>query len=339
MRRFIISLSLFALFMSACSMQTNTEKNTPATGKQEKTNDSRALTFDADSAYHFVEKQVSFGPRIPNTPEHTACGDYLTFKLKEYGAVVTEQRADLKAYDNTILKARNIIGSFLPEAPERILLCAHWDTRPYSDNDPDPSNHHQPVMGANDGASGVAVLLEIARQLQKKLPAIGVDIIFFDAEDHGAPYFYKGVNNGEETWCLGSQYWAANPHIPDYKAKFGILLDMVGSPTATFYKEGYSMQMAPLIVEKIWKEALSMGKGGLFVNGTGGTITDDHLFVMRGRDFPCIDIIDFNPHTTGFGSYWHTINDTMEEIDRETLKSVGEVVLSVIYSQQSSKKK
>ena len=320
------------LLVTACSMK-GSDKAAQASDPERIQNHS-VVSFNADSAYLFVEQQVLFGARMLNTPEHVACGDYLVAKLKAFGAEVTEQHADLIAYDNTVLKARNIIGSYLPNASERILLCAHWDTRPFSDNDPDPDNHHTPVMGANDGASGVGVLLEIARQLQVKAPYVGVDIIFFDAEDNGAPYFYNGPQQGENTWCLGSQYWAKNPHVSDYNALFGILLDMVGAPDATFYKEGYSMQMAGKIVERVWTKAMELGKGGLFVNGKGGHIVDDHLAVMEGRRFPCINIIDFKPHTTGFGHYWHTVNDTMENIDRATLKSVGEVVLSVVYDQK-----
>lgn len=338
MFRFLSFFPFFVFSLLACNMQ-NTEK----TSSKENINDHHAIkkdpvAFNGDSAYNFVKAQVAFGPRVPNTSAHISCGDYLRDKLKTFGATVTEQLAELKAYDNSILKARNIIGSFLPEANDRILLCAHWDSRPYADNDTDPSNHKTPISGANDGASGVGVLLEIARQLQQKLPSVGVDIIFFDAEDYGTPYFHEGKSDSETTWCLGSQYWAANPHVPNYKAEFGILLDMVGAPSANFYKEGYSMQMAPHIVEKVWSKAFSMGKGGLFINGSGGTITDDHLFVMKGRNFPCIDIIDFNPYTTGFGPYWHTIHDTMDAVDKETLKSVGEVVLSIIYEQQPKQK-
>ena len=333
MRKFIYYFILFCLPVTACNMKAGQKENTEKTPVWQQTE----VHFDADSAYHFVDKQVQFGPRIPNTPQHTACGDYLSAKLKEFGAEVIEQRAGLKAYDGKILKARNIIGSYLPEASERILLCAHWDTRPFADNDPDPANHRMPVMGANDGASGVGVLLEVARQLQRRLPEVGVDIIFFDAEDNGTPYFYDGVETEGNTWCLGSQYWAKNPHTPNYRAQFGILLDMVGAPDATFYKEGYSVQMAGSVVEKLWSKAAAMGKGSLFINGKGGYITDDHVAVMEGRRFPCIDIIDFDPHAQGFGHYWHTVNDTMENVDRSTLKSVGEVVLAVIYDQGKKK--
>ena len=147
----------------------------------------KAPDFDADSAYQYVNAQVAFRPRVLNTPQHVACGNYLAAKLEKFGAKVTNQYADLLRYDGVILKARNIIGSYKPENKKRVLLFAHWDTRPWADNDPNEQNHHTPILGANDGASGVGVLLEIARLLGQQQPELGVDIIFFDAEDYGAP--------------------------------------------------------------------------------------------------------------------------------------------------------
>lgn len=166
--------------------------------------------FNADSAYTYVQAQADFGPRVPNTDAHRACGDYLAAKLEQFGAKVYNQYADLVAYDNTILKARNIIGAYNPDSRRRVLLCAHWDSRPYADEDKDPAKHQTPILGVNDGASGVGVLLEVARQLQQQAPAIGIDIIFFDAEDYGTPTFYKGRYK-PDTWCLGSQYWGRVP--------------------------------------------------------------------------------------------------------------------------------
>ena len=287
--------------------------------------------FNADSAYTYVANQVNFGPRVPNTAAHKACGNYLSAELKRFGAKVFEQETILTAYNKTQLQAKNIIGSFSPEKNKRILLFAHWDTRPFADEDPDPANHYKPIDGADDGASGVGVLLEIARQIGQQEPNAGIDIIFFDAEDYGTHAHEKsGVAN---TWCLGSQFWAKNPHVPNYRAEYGILLDMVGSKNATFFKEGISMYYAAPIVEKVWNTARSLGYGKYFINANGGTITDDHQYVIQGRNIPSIDIINFDPETdTGFGSYWHTMNDTMENIDHETLKAVGQTVLEVIYN-------
>ncbi len=287
--------------------------------------------FNADSAYAQVAKQVSFGPRVPNSDAHKACGDYLIGELNRFGAQLFVQETILTAYDGTRLNARNIIGSYNPENKKRVLLFAHWDTRPYADHDPDPANHHTPIDGADDGASGVGVLLEIARQLNRQAPGIGIDIIFFDAEDYGEPAFAR--TNSMETWyCLGSRFWAKNPHVRNYKADYGILLDMVGSKGATFFKEGYSVQYAAPIVEKVWKTARDLGYGKYFINAEAGAITDDHLFVIEGRGIPSIDIIRLEQDGVhGFAPYWHTLNDTMENISRETLQAVGQTVLEVIY--------
>ncbi|MEZ7913249.1 MAG: M28 family peptidase [Macellibacteroides fermentans] len=287
--------------------------------------------FDADSAWVFVENQVKFGPRVPNSEAHVACGNYLTSELKRFGAQVYEQEATLTAYNGTQLKAKNIIGSYNPENSKRVLLFAHWDSRPYADHDKDPANQMKPIDGADDGASGVGVLLEMARQFSIKSPAIGIDIIFFDAEDYGTPEFVKEYK--ENTWCLGAQFWAKNPHVKGYKADFGILLDMVGAKNASFFKEATSMRYAPQIVEEVWSTARDLGYGKFFINAEGGAITDDHQYVILGRNIPCIDIIYTDPESdNGFGPHWHTQNDTMDNIDRETLKAVGQTVLQVVYN-------
>lgn len=292
----------------------------------------KAPDFDADSAYQYVKAQVDFGPRMPNTQQHVACGNYIAGKLAEFGAKVTNQFVDLPAYDGTLLKARNIIGSYKPETKKRIALFAHWDTRPWADNDPEDKNHHTPILGANDGASGVGVLLEIARLIQQQQPELGIDLIFFDAEDYGAPQFYKGEHK-EEYWCLGSQYWARSPHVQGYNARFGILLDMVGGKDATFLKEYYSEQYAKGVNKKVWKKANDSGYGRYFVNETSGPVTDDHVFVNRIAGIPTIDIIP-NDEIHGFGPTWHTVNDNMDIIDRSTLKAVGQTVLNVIYNEK-----
>lgn len=320
---------LLATAMISCS-QSNSSSPVAADASQTKQTSTPA--FDADSAWLYVETQVKFGPRVPNTAAHVACGNYLSSELKRFGATVFEQEATLTAYDNTQLKAKNIIGSYNPDNTKRILLFAHWDCRPYSDHDPDPANHRKPIDGADDGASGVGVLLEIARHLSEKDPGVGVDIIFFDAEDYGIPEFED--SNKADTWCLGTQFWAKNPHVKGYKADFGILLDMVGAKGATFFKELTSLHNAPNIVEEVWSTARDLGYGKYFINLPGGPITDDHQYVISGRNIPCIDIINYDPEKeTGFGDYWHTQNDTMDNIDRETLKAVGQTILEVVYNQ------
>ena len=267
--------------------------------------------FNADSAYAFITAQCDFGPRVPGTEAHRLTGDYLAGKLRGYGAVVTEQRMELTTFDGTGIDARNIIGEFNPSASRRILLLAHWDCRPWADNDPKVENRKRPVPGANDGASGVGVLLEVARQMSLKQPSVGIDILFVDAEDWG------DSGGGEETWALGTQYWTKNPHKLGYRPMFGILLDMVGAEDARFAREYFSMQYARGIVDEVWKIAQESGYGNYFSNEYGGAVTDDHVFVNRAG-IPCIDIIDQNNSTgTGFFEEWHTISDTPAVISKE----------------------
>ena len=289
-------------------------------------------TFNADSAYHYTAQQVAFGPRVPNSEAHRQCGDWLAQTLERFGAKVTSQHVTLRAYDGTVLAARNIIGSYKPETRKRVLLCAHWDSRPWADADPDPKNHRTPILGANDGASGVGVLLEIARQLQAQPTDIGVDIIFFDAEDYGEHAADDEPTDGI-AWCLGSQYWARVPHTEGYMARFGILLDMVGGRDARFHREGLSDYFACDIVDKVWAAAHASGNGSYFPYAEGGQITDDHLPINQLARIPCIDIIGHYPET-GFAPTWHTMDDTMENIDPAVLRAAGQTVMQVIYNER-----
>lgn len=290
--------------------------------------------FNADSAYQYVKQQVDFGPRVPNSAAHVACGDYLASELERHGAVVTSQYADLQAYTGTILKARNIIGSFQPENKKRVLLLAHWDSRPWADADPDPSKHRTPILGANDGASGVGVLLEMARLFGQQQPNIGVDIMFVDAEDYGS-HAQDDTYAGEESWCLGTQYWARNPHVPGYNARYGILLDMVGGQQPTFYREYTSERYAKGVNQKVWNMAKKLGYGNYFIDQRGGAALDDHVFVNQIANIPTIDIIPHDP--TGrysFDPNWHTLKDDMSNINPATLGAVGAVVTHVIYNEK-----
>lgn len=320
-------LTAFMLF-SAFSCGSNSSR-TSATDEPEKKIDVQVPPFNADSAYKYVQAQVDFGPRVPNTPAHVACGDYLAGQLEAYGAKVTNQYVDLPAFDGTLLKARNIIGSFKPESKKRIALFAHWDTRPWADNDPDKKNHKTPVVGANDGASGVGVLLEIARLISLQQPELGIDIILFDAEDWG-------TSGSEDSWALGAQHWARHPHVPNYNARFGILLDMVGGKNATFYKEYYSEYYAKDVNRKVWKKAKQLGHSRLFIDEDGGGTTDDHLYVNRIAKIKTIDIVPHHPEceASSFGPTWHTVNDDMENIDPATLQAVGHTVVEVIYNEK-----
>ena len=292
--------------------------------------------FDADSAYNFVAQQVAFGPRVPGTATHRKCGSYLVEKLRSYGAEVLTQEVALKAYNGDTFKACNIIAQFQPQKEERIMLCAHWDTRPWADSDPNKSNHYKPILGANDGGSGVGVLLEVARQLSQNSPALGVDIVLFDAEDYGLhENDVEKYSSNKHSWALGSQYWSYFPHAAGYSPRFGILLDIVGAPNSRFHKELYSMHFAPNIVHKVWQWASKIGYAAYFPNEEGGGITDDHLYVNSTAGIPCIDIINYDPESpNGFGAHHHTIKDNMDWIDAATLKAVGQTVLTVIYNEK-----
>jgi hypothetical protein len=289
--------------------------------------------FSADSAYLFCQQQCDFGPRIMNSDSHEQCGRWIADRFRQYGMEVIEQKATLRGYDGTALRSTNIIASYKPELTDRILLCAHWDSRPWADNDPDEKNWKTPVMAANDGASGVAVMLEIARLLQKADSLkTGVDFICFDAEDWGTPQWSEQESDGD-TWALGAQHWAANPHREGYKARFGILLDMVGGEGARFYREQYSIEYANDVVNRVWKAADVVGYSSYFPLRDGGRITDDHVPVNQVAGIPCIDIIPYYPNceASSFGPTWHTVNDNMQHIDRNTLKAVGQTIIQVLY--------
>lgn len=293
--------------------------------------------FNADSAYAFTQAQCDFGPRDMNSKGHEECGAWIVAKFKGYGCKVTTQKADLKGYDGTTLKSTNIMAQYNPGATTRILLCAHWDSRPWADNDPDSANWHKPILAANDAASGVAVMLEIARLLQKNaLPSgFGVDFVCFDAEDWGTPQWEANQDASGDSWALGAQHFAAN--LPQgYEARYGILLDMVGGMNAKFYKEGISNQYAPEIVKKVWRAARQAGFGSYFPRQEGGMITDDHIPLNQKAGIPTIDIIPYYPdcQQSSFGPTWHTLADNMDNIDRNTLKAVGQTVIQVLFTEK-----
>ncbi|HTF04482.1 MAG TPA: M28 family peptidase [Bacteroidia bacterium] len=285
--------------------------------------------FNADSAYKYIEAQVAFGPRVPGTPGHAACANYITEKLKSFGLAVTVQEAPATLYTGRAITMKNIMAQYKPERTDRVLLVAHWDTRHIADRDTDTSFMSKPIDGANDGGSGVAVLLEIARVIGEKDPNIGVDFLFVDAEDHGQP----GGSN--ESWCLGSQYWAQNVKSDYVKTvRYGILLDMVGAKGAVFPREGTSMYYASNVVQKVWSSAANLGYGHMFVNSVTGQTIDDNLFISKKAGLPCIDIVHYDPAEQDYGPTHHRHTDNMDNIDTATLGAVGKVVLDVIYNEK-----
>ena len=304
------------------------------------------IQFNADSAYQFCAAQCDFGPRTMNIEAHERCAQWISQKFQQYGYTVELQKADLKGYDGTILKSTNIIASSQPSTPNsqlpKVLICAHWDSRPWADNDPDSANWRKPVMAANDGASGVAVMLELARLIQQHDSLnVAVDFICFDAEDWGIPQWDE-TGDGTDSWALGAQYWAkkyqekslhSQPSTLNYQ--YAILLDMVGGQGAKFYQEGYSKQKAGRIVEKIWRAAHAAGYGSTFPMQESGFVTDDHVPVNDIANIPCVDIINHYPDCpqSSFGPTWHTVNDDMQHIDKNTLQAVGQTLLQVLYNE------
>ncbi len=323
---------LLLLVMVSCSCKRSASGNAASLGVPSLTATSHEMPqFSADSAYQFVAGLCDFGPRVPGTDAQKACAKWLKNELLRYGADVKLQEGEMTAYNGTKLPIINIIGSFNPDAKMRVLLMSHWDSRPFADNDPDPAKRKQPVMGANDGASGVGILLELARLCNEKLPQVGIDIFLTDAEDYGAPEDWKGTHD-EKWWALGTQMWCKQAAKEGYRAQYGILLDMVGSANATFYREYYSERYANSFVNEIWQAAARLGYGDLFINQGGGGVTDDHVFVNRMLQIPCVDIIDTRTDTDGtFCPEWHTTHDTIDHISRETLGKVGRVLVSLLW--------
>lgn len=319
----IIIAMCFALILVSCSKKTAVVDR-PA--------------FNSDSAYAYIEAQMAFGPRVPNSAAHTQCAVWLIEQLRAFGAEVELQKGFMPDYRGNNQQIYNIIGHFYDTATvarPRILLGAHYDTRPWSDEEPDYADRYYNVPGANDGASGVGVLLEVARQLGLKANGEGlktpVDIIFFDCEDSGTPRVYTGPER-EDTWCLGSQLWAMNyVKKANSQYRFGIVLDMVGAPDAVFPLEMYSTQYASNYQQQIWRSAQQLGYGGLFSNQQSYPITDDHYYVNYIAGIPCVDVIHYDiRNATGFASWWHTRNDDMSNISKTTLQAVGEVVMSML---------
>lgn len=309
-----ISMSCLTLLM-ACGAGKKSSPDTTAV--QPDAESSVETMFSADSAYSYASRQVSFGPRVPGSGSHASCGDWLVEKLKETGADVAQQTSTLTTFDGTSIPMRNIIARFNPNAESRVLLLAHWDTRPWADNDPNPNNHKTPIAGANDGASGVAVLLELARVLGKSNLTAGVDILLCDAEDWG-------TENNDESWAMGARYFAQEAQKDGYLPEAAILVDMVGAPDATFMREFFSQRSNPALADEIWAIGNSLGYGGMFVNRMGSAVNDDHVELIKAG-IPAIDIIDYR-EGQGFFQGWHTLADNMDAISRETLGAVGKVL-------------
>ena len=322
------ALCLFTIpMLMASSCKTKKAENTVSEITTE--NKITKPAFSSDSAYVFTQQQVDFGVRVPGTTAQTKCAAYFEQKLKSYGATVITQNTKVVVYDGKSVPCINVIASYNPEVKRRLMICTHWDSRPFADQDDSATS--KPILAADDGASGSAILLEIARQLKKKNPEIGVDLIFLDVEDYGEPEYDLDKKQGD-FYCLGTQYWCKNPHVPNYKAENGILLDMVGAKDATFTYEGVSMQYAPEFMKQVWRNADALGYSNFFLKENTAQIIDDHYYVNQMAKIPTIDIISRTTSTeSGFPKHWHTHDDNMSIIDKLTLQAVGETVLATIY--------
>jgi glutaminyl-peptide cyclotransferase len=310
-------------FMGCNNNQTTqqTETTTQAPAKQ-----LAVPNFNADTTYNYVAHQVAFGPRIPGSPAQRECAAWMEQELKKVCDTVYKQDVHVKGGDGKMLPCINLIGVIHPQATKRILLLTHWDSRPWADMD--TKDKDKPILAADDGGSGVGVLLEVARQIKgQPIPAdLGIDILFTDVEDYGRSAW------GDDSYCLGTQYWAHNPHVPGYKASFGILLDMVGARNAQFPLEGISAQAAGAVQQNVWQAAGRAGYSSFFPFTNGPEITDDHVPVNSIIHIPTIDIINLNSNgDRAFAAHWHTHQDDMSIIDKGTLKAVGQTLLQVIY--------
>jgi hypothetical protein len=321
----LVLLVLSGVYYGYQSFQTGTTSTTSAP------NIVPTPEFAEDSAFAHIAKQVAFGPRVPNSSAQKQCGEWIVGKMKSYGLQVLTQPFEANRYDGKKLIGTNIIASYNPAATKRILIAAHWDSRSIADKD--SVRKDEPIDAANDGASGVGVMIELARVLSqtKDKPAVGVDFVFFDLEDHGEPHDMAAGN--PLSWALGSQYWAAHLMPENYRPYYGILLDMVGAKGAVFPHEGSSMQYAPGLVRSIWATAADLGYGSHFVDMEAFGISDDHTAVNEVAKIQMIDIIDIRPVNGGFdfGSYHHTHQDNLSIIDKSTLKIVGQTLLQVLY--------
>lgn len=316
---FILLVSVF--FISCKNEKKATVTETPVISNR------KVPKFLADNAYASIEKQVSFGPRYPGTPAHKELVAHLTTELKKYTDKVIQQDFKVSFLDEKNVEATNIIGIVNPDKKRRLLLCAHFDTRKIAEKDEDESMRDKPILGADDGASGVGVLLEIARLIKENGIDVGIDFVLFDAEDNGE----SGNGIG---WCLGSKHWSKKPHVQGYTAEFGILLDLVGAKDAEFGKEAFSMRHASRYVDKIWDLAAKMSYGDFFIDHQSGSVEDDHIYVNQNLGIPTLDIINMSRlgEREGFGHYHHTHLDDMNIIDKNTLKAVGKVVTATVYN-------
>ena len=280
------------------------------------------IQFDEDSAFNWLEKQCEFGPRNPGSKGYFDCKDFLIQNLNGYSDTVFIQNFTYtELRENNTYDLSNIIAEFITDSEKHILLGAHWDTRPWADQDLNPSNRFTPILGANDGASGVAVLMELAKMFNSNPPPVNISIVLFDGEDIGI----EGIPN---SYAKGSQYFAKN--LPIKKPDFGIIIDLIGDRILEIPIERNSYRVAPNLVNELWDLAEKLELPA-FQNRLGYEIYDDHIPLWEFAGIPTIDLIDFNyPNQTV--NYWHTLNDIPQNCSSESLDQVGQLLTNYIYS-------
>ncbi len=294
--------------------------------------------FDGQRAFGYVKAQTDFGPRVPGTAQHDSCGMWISNTLNGFADTVFVQDFRTRLYNGHGIDGTNIIASFNPDAAKRIVLCSHWDSRPFADYDSSADNHNTPIDGANDGASGVGVLMALAEVMHNNPidDKLGVDIVFFDLEDYGPPQSVGELFiDNNNYWALGSQYWSKHPHIQGYRASYGILLDMVGASEPNFEKEFLSSHYASFVGDKLWSIADNLGYGNYFIDAVGTSVNDDHLPMNEDAGIPTFDLIDLRTNSSNgtFPDMWHTIDDNISCIDVKTLQMVGSVLTHLVYAE------
>lgn len=302
------------LLIAACTTAAACNNAAPGEATRETID---APAFDGDSAFALLERQVAFGPRVPGTAGHRAQLEWMTDFLRARADTVIVQRFTHRRANGDSVPMANVFARFRPEAQDRVLVLAHWDTRPMADQEENEADRSKPIPGANDGASGVAVLLQLANVLSSHSPPIGVDLLFTDGEDFGPGEMY-----------LGAKYFAANKD-PGYRPFYGVLLDLIADQSPRFPIEGNSQSYAPEVVARVWDMAERLGYGSVFPSTTGGYIEDDHI-PLNQAGIRTIDIIDFD---YGPGNrYWHTLEDDLQNVAPGGLQAVGDVVTHLIFS-------
>lgn len=332
-----LSVLFFSSHLLACGNKNSTSENQTKSSNSENTTqeiEENTITFQkgpnfpTQQAYQWIQKQVDFGPRVPGTQEHKACADWIYSNLEKYVDKINMQSLEVRVGDGSKKPCYNIFGQINPEAKERILFLAHWDTRPWADQE-DPQSQDA-ILGADDGASGVGVLLAFTKVVKENNvfdKELGIDILFVDVEDYGKTEW------GNDSYAIGARKWAEDAKIKGYTAEMGILLDMVGAKDARFAMEGYSRQFAAQVIQKVWGVAQASGYGKYFVYKNGYPITDDHVQINKILNIPTIDIINLPENSrTAFVDHWHTQRDNMEVINQNTLEAVGQTLVNFIYN-------